>query len=260
MSTSKDFSGKVVLITGSSGGIGAVAAVEFSRYGAQVVITGRNSQKVSDVANQCAKVSPKGLKPLEVVADISEHNDCKRLVDTAIGALKRLDVLVNNAGRGMVCAITDTTILDKYQEVMDTNVQSVVYLTHLCVEHLEQTKGNIINISSVCGLKPFVPMTLYCMSKCALDMFTKCLALELGPKGIRVNAINPASVRTNFLNVLGMSDRQRDQRYDDMIGKYPLRRVGQPIDIANAILFLASDEASFVTGTNFLSDGGVINA
>ncbi|CAG2165370.1 unnamed protein product [Oppiella nova] len=260
MSTSKDFNGKVVLITGSSGGIGAVAAVEFARYGAQVVVTGRDAQKVSDVAKQCAKVSPKGLKPLEVVADVSKNDDCKRLIDSTISAFKKLDVLVNNAGRGMRCPITDTTVLDKYQEVMDTNLKSVLYLTHLSVEHLEKTKGNIINISSVAGLKPFSGAFLYCMSKSALDMFTKCLALELGPKGIRVNVINPAAVRTNFLNVLGMSDQQRDERYDEMSGKYPIRRVGESIDIANAILFLASDESSFVTGINFVSDGGALNA
>ncbi|CAG2123605.1 unnamed protein product, partial [Medioppia subpectinata] len=85
---------------------------------------------------------------------------------------------------------------------MDTNLRSVVYLTHLSVEHLEKTKGNIINISSIAGLRPFNIAFTYCMSKCALDMFTKCLALELGPKGIRVNAINPSTVRTNFAQAM----------------------------------------------------------
>ncbi|CAG2112790.1 unnamed protein product, partial [Medioppia subpectinata] len=146
------------------------------------------------------------------------------------------------------------------QEVMDTNLRSVVYLTHLSVEHLEKTKGNIINISSVAGLKPFGRGFLYCMSKCALDMLTKCLALELGPKGIRVNVINPGHVRTNFLQVVGLTKEQSEARYSEMDGKYPVGRVGESIDIANAILFLASDEASFVTGINFVSDGGALNA
>ncbi|CAG2115136.1 unnamed protein product [Medioppia subpectinata] len=107
----------------------------------------------------------------------------------------------------MSCPITDTAILDKYQEVMDTNLRSIVYLTHLSVEHLEKTKGNIINMSSVAGLKP-----------------------------------------------------QLEARYSERGGKYPVGRVGESIDIANAILFLASDEASFVTGINFASDGGVLHA
>ncbi|CAG2114337.1 unnamed protein product [Medioppia subpectinata] len=260
MSTSKNFADKVVLITGSSGGIGAVTAVEFARYGAQVVITGRNADNLSEVAKQCAAVSPKGLKPLEVLADVSKDVDCKRLIDSTISAFKRLDILVNNAGKGVFSSITDPSVLDKYGEVMDTNLRSVVYLTHLSVEHLEKTKGNIINISSVAGLKPFGRAFLYCMSKCALDMFTKCLALELGPKGIRVNVINPAAVRTNFLQVVGLTKEQSEARYSEMDGKYPVGRVGESIDIANAILFLASDEASFVTGINFVSDGGALNA
>ncbi|CAG2120130.1 unnamed protein product [Medioppia subpectinata] len=189
------------------------------------------------------------LKPLEVLADVSKDADCKRLIDSTISAFKRLDILVNNAGKGVFCSITDTAILDKYREAMDTYLRSVVYLTHLSVEHLEKTKGNIINISSVAGLKP-----------CALDMFTKCLALELGPKGIRVNAINPGAVRTNFLLAMGCSNEQKEALYTVRAVKCPVGRVGESIDIANAILFLSSDEASFVTSVNFVSDGGYIHA
>ncbi|CAG2110946.1 unnamed protein product, partial [Medioppia subpectinata] len=248
--------GKVVLITGSSGGIGATTAVEFARNGAQVVITGRNADKLSDVAKDCLKISPKVLKPLEVVGDVSKDDDCKRLIDTTIKSYGKLDVLVNNAGFGKGSVITDSALMDKYKDIMDTNLRSVVYLTHLSVEHLEKTKGNIINMSSIAGLKPFSGFSVYCMSKCALDMFTKCLALELGPKGIRVNAINPGHVKTQFLEVVGYSKSQSDARYEELASKYPLSRVGESIDIANAVLFLASDEASFVTGINFSSDGG----
>ncbi|CAG2122019.1 unnamed protein product, partial [Medioppia subpectinata] len=186
--------------------------------------------------------------------------DCKRLIDSTISAFKRLDILVNNAGKAIFTPITDPSVLDKYGEVMDTNLRSVVYLTHLSVKHLEKTKGNIINISSIMGLKPLNTGFLYCMSKCALDMFTKCLALELGPKGIRVNAINPGAVRTNFLQVVGYTKEQSDGFYNERGGQYPVGRVGESIDIANAILFLASDEASFVTGINFVSDGGALHA
>ncbi|CAG2169050.1 unnamed protein product [Oppiella nova] len=278
MSNSKDFNGKVVLITGSSGGIGATTAIEFSRNGANVVITGRNANNLSEVGKECQNVSPKGLPPLEVVADVSKDDDCKRLIDSTIKIFGKLDVLVNNAGFGMGSLITDANILDKYKQIMDTNLRSVVYLTHLSVEHLEKTKGNIINMSSVASMKPFCGFSLYSMSKCALDMFTKCLALELGPKGIRVNTIkyriclnyeicititerlsvSPGHVRTNFLQVVGYSKSQSDARYDELANKYPLARVGESKDIANAVLFMASSESSFVTGINFLSDGGAL--
>ncbi|CAG2106111.1 unnamed protein product [Medioppia subpectinata] len=260
MSTSKNFADKVVLITGSSAGIGARTAIEFARYGAQVMITGRNADNLSEVAKQCAAVSPNGLKPLEVLADVSKDSDCKRMIETAINAFNRLDILVNNAGKPAISAITDTTLLDKYRAVMDTNLRSVVYLTHLSVQHLEKTKGNIINISSVMGIKPETGMFVYSMSKCALDMFTKCVALELSPKGIRVNVINPGGVKTNNMSGIGLTAEQIEAIYNGLSGKMPVRRVGQPIDIANAVLFLASDEASFVTGVHFVADGGVLNA
>ncbi|CAG2110190.1 unnamed protein product [Medioppia subpectinata] len=200
------------------------------------------------------------MKPLEVLADVSKDVDCKRLIDSTISAFKRLDILVNNAGKCLRCPITDTAILDKYNDIMDTNLRSVVYLTHLSVEIMEKSKGNIINMSSIAGLKTLSTGFLYSMSKCALDMFTKCLALELGPKGIRVNAINPGTIRTNMLQTLGLTTEQSVARYSEIGGKYPVGRVGEPIDVANAVLFLASDEASFVTGINFVSDGGALNA
>ncbi|CAG2111330.1 unnamed protein product [Medioppia subpectinata] len=260
MPTIRDFTGKVVLITGSSAGIGATTAIEFSRSGAQVVITGRKAVNVTQVANECHKVSPKGLKALEVVADVTKEDDCRRLVDTTIKSFGKLDILVNNAGYGAITSIYNKDILDTYDSVMATNLRSVVYLTHLCAPHLEKTRGNIVNISSVAGLKPYEQMAIYCMSKVALDMFAKCLALELGPKGIRVNTVNPAAVRTNFGTAMGLSQQQYDDLLVDRAQSYPLGRVGDSIDIANAVLFLASDESSFVTGANLLSDGGSLNA
>ncbi|XP_054157092.1 L-xylulose reductase-like [Oppia nitens] len=255
-----NYSNKVVLVSGSSSGIGAVIAVEFARAGAHVVITGRNGENLTKVAKECQQVSPNGQTPLVVVADVSKEEDCRRLVAETITTFKQLDVLVNNAGYGLRCPINDPQILSKYDQLMNTNLKAVIYLCHLCVEHLEKTKGNIINISSVAGIKPFGSSFLYCMSKAALDMFSRCLALELGPKGIRVNIVNPAAVRTNFLQIVGLTDEEANKRYNELATTYPVRRVGESIDIANAVLFLASNEASFVTGINFVSDGGSLNA
>ncbi|CAG2178216.1 unnamed protein product, partial [Oppiella nova] len=179
----------VALITGSSSGIGAATAVLLAKSGANVVITGRNAENVSKVSKQCSDVSPKHLKPLEVVADVTKEEDLHRLLDTTIKTFGKLDILVNNAGFAIRAEITDSDFIQKYKSVLETNVDSVVYLTHISVKHLEKTKGNIINISSIAGIQAGHSMSPYCMSKTALDMFTKCMAAELGPKHIRVNSV-----------------------------------------------------------------------
>ena len=154
MAITFDFEGKVVLITGSSSGIGAATAVQFAKAGANVVVTGRNADRVKAVAKQCRKVSPKKANPLEVLADITKREDLRRLVETTIKTFGRLDILVNNAGFGVLASVTDPEYMDKFQNALDINLNSVVYLTHLSVEHLEKTKGNIINISSVAAIRP----------------------------------------------------------------------------------------------------------
>jgi NAD(P)-dependent dehydrogenase (short-subunit alcohol dehydrogenase family) len=151
---SYNFSGKVALITGSSSGIGATTAIFLSKAGAQVVVTGRKAQNVSQVALKCTEVSPKGLKALEVVADVTQNTDCEQLIGSTISKFGKLDILVNNAGAGARIKIKDTTVMDTFDHIMKLNVRSVVYLTHLAVEHLEKTKGVIINVSSFVALKP----------------------------------------------------------------------------------------------------------
>ncbi|CAG2116098.1 unnamed protein product [Medioppia subpectinata] len=189
MSVIYDFTGKVVLITGSSSGIGAATAVQFSKAGAQVVVTGPPDRLPIDTAKECLKVSPKGLKALEVTADVTKRKDMRRVVDQTIKHFGKLDILVNNAGAGIPTRIDDIDYYDKFEKIMAINLNSVVYLTNICVEHLEKTKGNIINVSSVAGLIASVGFSPYNISKCAIDMFTKCMAAKLGPKRIRVNTI-----------------------------------------------------------------------
>ncbi|CAG2166481.1 unnamed protein product [Oppiella nova] len=260
MSVSFNFSGKVVLITGSSAGIGAATAVQFSKAGAQVVVTGRRADKVSEVAKECLKVSPNGTKALQVVADVTKVDDLRRLVDTTIKHFGKLHVLVNNAGAGFPIGIDNKDYYSTYLKTMQLNLNSVVYLTHICVEHLEKTKGNVINISSVAALQSGDGASPYHMSKVAMDMFTKCMAAELGPKRIRVNVINPGPIRTEILNAAGLPQDKIDKHNDYFSGVLPLGRVGDPDDIADSILYLASDHAAFVTGTNLISDGGAIAA
>ncbi|XP_054166113.1 3-oxoacyl-[acyl-carrier-protein] reductase FabG-like [Oppia nitens] len=257
MSIKYDFSGKVVLITGSSSGIGAATAVQFARSGAMVVVTGRRAVLVSEVAKQCQNVSPKQFKPLEVVGDISQKPDCKRLVETTIGHFGRLDVLVNNAAIGTPGALSDGDYYDKFEAVMQLNLNTTVYLTYLSVDYLSKTGGNIVNISSGAGIRPVSGMSAYCMSKSAMDMFTYCCASELGPKNhIRVNVISLGPVKTAAFTTLGMTIEQNDAMFDNMGSHLPVGRPGQPHEIADTVMYLASDHARFITGAQLCVDGG----
>ncbi|CAG2114460.1 unnamed protein product, partial [Medioppia subpectinata] len=188
------------------------------------------------------------------------REDMRRLVDQTIKHFGKLDILVNNAGAGIAAPFQNKDYYEKFERVMAINLNSVVYLTHICVEHLEKTKGNIINISSIAAMRALAGFSPYNMAKCALDMFTKCMAAELGPKRIRVNVINPGPVRTEFIKAMGTPDELANKMmnaYDKIV---PVGRVGESDDIADHILYLASDHAAFVTGSNLVSDGGVVVA
>ncbi|CAG2119790.1 unnamed protein product [Medioppia subpectinata] len=181
----------------------------------------------------------------------------RRLVDQTIKHFGKLDILVNNAGAGTSASFQDKDYYERFKTTMNIDFNSVVYLTHICVKHLEKTKGNIINISSVCGLRAFVGLSPYCIAKAALDMFTKCMAAELGPKRIRVNVINPGPIRTSFLTAMGATEDASNKLHESF-AKLPVGRSGLPNDVADSILYLASDHAAFITGTNLVTDGGSI--
>ncbi|CAG2107779.1 unnamed protein product [Medioppia subpectinata] len=221
MSTTYDFTGRVALITGSSSGIGAATALLLAKSGANVVITGRNADNVSKVCKECTDVSPKGLKALPVVADVTKEEDLDRLLDTTIKTFGKLDILVNNVGFGPLSSITDDNYVENHRS----------------------------------GKR----FSSYCMSKAALDMFTKAIAVELGPKGIRVNSVNPGYIYTNFCQTnFEMTDSEGRELWDKLGANYPVGRVGESLDVANAVAYLASDQASFITGTKLYVDGGHI--
>lgn len=249
-----DFGGKVVLITGASSGIGAGAACHMAKLGAKVALVGRNEKRLSEVIEKIKKShSP---APLPIVADVTV--DAERIVSETVKHFGQLDVLINNAGFGIRDNIIEADLAE-FDRLFNTNVRSVINLTKLCVPHLEQTKGNIVNISSVAGIRPVPNHMSYCVSKAALDQLTKCSALDLAAKGIRVNSVNPAAVRTQFFETLGLSAQQSDQLLDQFKDKYPVGRVGEVADISAAIAFLANDEtASFLTGAIFPVDGGCL--
>lgn len=183
------FSGKVVVITGASSGIGAQAAKDFAKLGASLVVVGRNPENLQKVASECGAENV-----LTVQADVTNEADAKRIIDEAVTRFSRIDVLVNNAGILETGSIENTS-LDQYDRVMGTNMRSIYHLTMLAVPHLVKTEGSIVNVSSVNGIRSFPGVLAYNISKAAVDQFTRCVALELAPKKVRVNSVNPGEFK-----------------------------------------------------------------
>ncbi|XP_053697785.1 3-oxoacyl-[acyl-carrier-protein] reductase FabG-like [Sabethes cyaneus] len=248
-----DLKGKVILITGASSGIGAATAKYLTELGATAVLTGRNAENLNQIGAECEAVGK--AKPLLIVADVTKEADNVRVIETTIAKFGKLDVLVNNAGKGTGGSIENTT-LEQYDDIMTTNVRAVFHLTQLAVPHLIKSKGNIVNVSSVAGTRSFANSLVYCISKSALDQFTRCTALELAPKQVRVNSVNPAVIITDFHKRLGMDDAAYDAYLKHSAQMHALGRVGRASEVASAIAFLAGDTASFITGTTLCVDGG----
>ncbi|XP_053206079.1 3-oxoacyl-[acyl-carrier-protein] reductase FabG-like [Panonychus citri] len=250
-----NLTGKVALITGSSDGIGAATAILFSSLGAKVAIVGRTQSKLDKVSSECQSKSPNGLKPIVIQADFEKDEDVKRTFDETIKAYNQLDILVNNAGVACQKRFAEEGDLEDYDRVMQVNVRSVILLTKLAKDHLARAKGSIVNVSSIAGIRMSGTFWSYCMTKAALDMFTKSMASLLSPE-IRVNSVNPGPVRTNFLNQI----ENPNSLWDLMATTMPLQRVGVPDDIAQLIAFLASDAAKNITGSIVVSDSGSLVA
>ncbi|XP_076661528.1 3-oxoacyl-[acyl-carrier-protein] reductase FabG-like isoform X1 [Halictus rubicundus] len=244
------FSGKVVLITGASSGIGAATAVHFSQLGASLLLTGRNLENLNAIAEKC-----KPNKPLIVTGELTNEVDAKNIIESTIKHYGRLDVLVNNAGV-LESGSIENTSMEQYDRVFNINVRAIYNLTMLAVPHIVKTKGNIVNISSVCGLRAFPGVLSYCMTKAAIDQFTKCVALELAEKQVRVNAVNPGVVRTNLHETSGMKEEQLEAFFEHSKKTHALGRPGDVTEVAKTIAFLASDDASFITGATLPVDGG----
>ncbi|XP_018047391.1 PREDICTED: 3-oxoacyl-[acyl-carrier-protein] reductase FabG-like isoform X2 [Atta colombica] len=244
------FMGKVVLITGASSGIGAETAIHFAQLSALLSITGRNKHNLDKVAEQCGQP-----KPFIITGDLANENDVKNIIDSTIKHYGKLDVLVNNAAIVKFGSI-ETPSLEQYDNIFNVNVRSVFQLTTLAVPYLIKTKGNIVNVSSVAGLRPLKNNLPYCMSKAALDQFTRCVALELASRQVRVNSVNPGAVPTNILRNTGLTQEQIKIVFEQLKGGHALGRNGDTLEIAKTIAFLASDDASFITGITMPVDGG----
>lgn len=246
------FNNKVVLITGATSGIGEASARVFAKAEAQVMLTGRNAEKLEALVNSIQN----GNSSVHfLVGDIADAQFRESLVKKTIDRFGKLDVLVNSAGIiGM--GTIETTTMDQFDEMMDVNLRSIFHLSQLAVPYLEITCGNIVNLSSVAGLRSFPGLLSYCVSKAALDQMTRCIALELAPKKIRVNALNPGVVVTNLHRRSGMPEESYQKFVEHSKTTHPIGRVGDPLEVAQLIAYLASDAAGWITGVTYSIDGG----
>lgn len=246
-----EFKNKVVLVIGGSSGIGAATAVAFTSQGADVVIVSRNEEKMKNVAALCEKV---GKTPLIVQADITKNEAATLVVTKTIEKYGKLDILINNAGIMRHGNIVDGKIMDGYDVVMNTNVRALVHITTIAAKHLIKTKGNIVNVSSISGQSSPTQFVAYAMSKAALDMFSKGAAYEFAAHGVRVNTVSPGPTRTDIVENSGIDFSSMK----DFKMKIPLKRISESEEIADVILFLASDKAKGITGSIFVSDNGCL--
>lgn len=247
------FNDKVVIITGGGSGIGLAAARQFAARGGNVLITGRRKEVLDEIS-----ANNPGIQGF--VADAADPEAAPRTIEAAIKRWGRLDILVNNAGGGAIRPLAETNA-QTVEEIFAVNVTGPVLLAAAAVPHLAKSKGTIINMSSTFGSKAAAGLSLYGSSKAAVEHLTRCWALELAPQGIRVNAIAPGPVESDFLrDRMKLSDEQIAAVKDQERQSIPLGRRGVPDDVASWILNLADPDATWITGQVIAVDGGLVNA
>ncbi|XP_075984017.1 3-oxoacyl-[acyl-carrier-protein] reductase FabG-like [Anticarsia gemmatalis] len=245
------FVNKVVLVTGAGSGIGEATAILFAKEGATVVIVDRNEETANKTAEKCKEF---GNKVLVIKTNVTKDDEAKNAIETTIKTFGKLDVLINNAGIAKIVSILSGKIMESYDEVMNTNLRSVVLLTSLAAPYLVKTKGCIVNTCSVTGVaeRTGSEYPIYAVSKAGIASFTRLSAIELAPSGVRVNAVSPGPVITNLLTNSGV-----EMTFDESPATTVLNRVSEPQEIADLIVYLASDKARSITGSNYVIDNGM---
>lgn len=251
--------GKVVIVTGSSAGIGEAIALEFSRQGCHVTLCGRDAGRLNSVAEKCRQNSDGSSKVHIVQGDVLDTAVQQKIIDETVKTFGHLDVLVNNVGTNIVRS-AQTVGVEDYAQVMKTNTESIVFLTQKALPHLIKSKGNVVNVSSIASEQPMYKSLAYSMSKAALDSYTKCLAMEMAGQGVRVNSVNPGSVESLLYRrgAEAMTDEQYNmfKSVQSQPQLHPLGRMVAASEVADAAVYLASPRAGFVTGQILFVDGG----
>ncbi len=239
--------GKVAVVTGGNSGIGYASAAELKSQGASVVITGRNSEKVQAAAEE--------LGVTGIVADVSDLSAIDSLVEQIKGEFGTVDILFVNAGIFQPAPVSQISE-EMFDHQMGINFKGAVFTIEKFLSILKDG-ASIINLSSVNAYTGMPNTAVYAASKAALNSYTRTAATELAPRKIRVNAVNPGPVYTPIFGKTGMSEEQMNGFAEAMQNRIPLKRFGQPEDISKLVAFLASDDASFITGAEYNIDGGI---
>jgi len=247
-----DIKDKVAIITGASSGIGKATAFSFAREKARLMLVSRNEGALKEIAESARQL---GAEVEISPADITEESQIKSCIDKTIETFGGIDIMINSAGIIASGTIENTSLVD-WDYMMNINLRSIFLLTQLALPSLIERKGNIVNVSSVTGLRAFPGVLAYCVSKAGLDQFTRCVALELAPKGVRINAVNPGVTYTNLHRNGGMDEKAYQTFVEHSKTTHPLGRIGKPEEVAELILFLASPHAGWITGVTYSIDGG----
>ena len=246
---SQKLANKVAVVTGASKGIGASIAKHLAAEGASVVVNYASSQSAAEQV--VAEIVRGGGKAVAVKADVSKKADIERLFTAAKNAFGTIDILVNNAGIYTPAALEEITE-EHFHKQVDLNVLGLLLSTQEAVKHFNTAGGSIVNVSSVVSSLGLAGMSVYSSTKAAVDAVTRSLAKELAPRKIRVNSVNPGMVETEGLHATGIIEQS-----DHMASLTPLGRIGQPEDIAPAVVFFASQDSSWITGETLYITGGL---
>lgn len=245
------FEGKVALVTGGTSGIGRVTAVAFAREGAKIVVSGRREREGQETVDIIKKA---GGEAIFVKTDITREQDVKAMVEKTVATYGHLDYAFNNAGIEQLPAPLVEEKEETFDQIIDVNVKGVwLSMKYEIPEMLKNGGGAIVNTSSVAGLIGFPGIPIYIASKHAVLGLTKSVALEYAKSGIRVNAVSPAAIETAMVDRFVGKDGDARQQLTNM---HPIGRMGRPEEIADAVIYLCSDKASFITGQSLAVDGG----